>query len=133
MQARTIVKALLLFLLFGAVASYGAFRFLDYKEGSSISIVSPLNGSTVNSPLVNIKGSADRISYISLNDQTITTDKAGNFSQELLLHPGYNILSVKVTDRFGRESSKNLTLVYHPDSNDKNGFALNETDETNPS
>jgi hypothetical protein len=136
LNAQTILKTFLFLIVFTIVVGYSAFRFVDYMKGSSITFASPVNGSTVNSPFVDIKGSADRISYISLDGSTISTDKTGNFDQQLLLHPGYNALQVKVTDRFGRVRTKTLKLVYNDASQaPHNGFALNEkkTKQQNPS
>jgi hypothetical protein len=112
MKGRTLARFLLYFLVFAVVASYGAFRFVDYAGGSKISFAFPKNGRTVSNPLVTVKGSASRISYISFDGAQISTDPSGAFSRQVLLHPGYNALSVTVTDRFGREKTKTLKLVY---------------------
>ncbi|HET8574685.1 MAG TPA: hypothetical protein VFM02_00745 [Candidatus Paceibacterota bacterium] len=133
LEARTIGKAFLFLLVAGVVVTYSVFRFFDYTKGPTIAITSPLDGSTVRSGFVNVVGSADRISYITLNGKQIYTDNAGNFNQELALHDGYNALEVQVKDRFGRINTKTIKLVYQEPDHVKNGVALKrESTSTNP-
>ncbi len=72
----------------------------------------PLNGASVEHSLINIEGVAKNISHISMNDRQMFTDEEGEFSEKLLLSYGYNIITVKAKDRFGRETKKTLELIY---------------------
>ena len=47
-----------------------------------------------------------------MNDRQMFTDEEGEFSEKLLLSYGYNIITVKAKDRFGRETKKTLELIY---------------------
>jgi hypothetical protein len=96
------------------VILYTISRFYTFLEGPSIRITSPSNGTTVNSRLLNISGSTTLISFITLNDRQIFIDQKGNLFEQLLLQDGYNIISIKATDRFGRKVEERLEVVYKP-------------------
>ena len=80
--------------------------------GPTISITSPLNGSTLSSSYLQIEGLAKRVSFITLNDRQIYVDEQGNISEQLLLQRGYNIISLKAIDRFNRKVEKRLEIMY---------------------
>jgi hypothetical protein len=94
------------------ILGYAYFETKDFARGPVITISEPANGSTIQNSPVNISGYAKNISYISLNDRQIFTDKAGFFNEKLLLYPGYNIISIKAKDRFKRSVESDLEVIY---------------------
>lgn len=88
------------------------FQSKEYLSGPTIVINSPQNGATLSTSLLHIEGVAKRVSFITLNDRQIYVDENGKISEELLLQEGYNIISLKATDRFNRKVEKRLELIY---------------------
>lgn len=113
-DARFYIKIIGFILLFGLIAGYALFTSRFLIEGPIITIDSPKNGSTMTSPLVEIRGSAQNITFITLDDRQIFIDANGDFDEKLLLQPGYSIIKVYAKDRFGRSATKTLGLVYLP-------------------
>lgn len=111
-DARFYIKTIGFIALFVVIIGYGIFTARHLIEGPLVTIDSPKNGDTVTSPLVEIDGSAENITYISLDDRQIFIDATGHFSEKLLLQPGYSIMKVYAKDRFGRTTTKTLGLVY---------------------
>ena len=95
-------------LIFG----YASFQAKTIILGPVVEIHSPQNGASVEESLVEIKGQVKNISHISVNGNQIFTDNKGVFSEKLLLSYGYNIITIKVQDRFDREVEKKLELIY---------------------
>jgi hypothetical protein len=93
------------------ILSYSYFRLDDLLRGPRLVITSPTDGADLEDPLVTVTGKAERISKITFNGHPIFTDEEGNFSQSLLLSPGYNILVVAAEDRFDRHVTKTLRLT----------------------
>ncbi len=107
------VLGLTLFLLASfAVGFYSYARSKEFRVGPVINIAKPADGSVFLEPLVVISGRAENVSRISLNDGQIFVDANGNFSEKLLLLPGYNILTLRAEDRFGKKVIKTLELIY---------------------
>ena len=94
------------------VVGYGAFRAKDLAEGPRLEIISPLNGSSSHDALINIQGTAQNISFLTLNGNKIFTNEAGSYDEKILLSPGYNIVTLEARDRFGRTVTKELQLTY---------------------
>ncbi len=119
MERRTtkfILKWLVIILAVAIIVIYGFFASRDLLRGPQITITTPDNGSVVTSPLVLIQGSTKNSKTISLNDRPIFIDTSGRFAEQLLLAPGYTILTLRAKDRFGRETVKRLELVQKADS-----------------
>ncbi len=108
----SILKIFLIVVVIFLIAGYAYYRTKDFIRGPTITILSPINGSTLRNSLIEIEGTTKNISYISINDRQIFTDESGFFREKLLLYPGYNIISIKASDKFERSIEKTLELVY---------------------
>ncbi|MFA6272972.1 MAG: hypothetical protein WC673_00540 [Candidatus Paceibacterota bacterium] len=94
------------------VLGYALYETWDYFSGPTITFSSPKNGTTLNEQLVEIQGTATNGNEVFLNGQRILTDDKGEFGQVLLLAEGYNIIGLKVKDKFKRTAEQQLELVY---------------------
>ena len=110
------------------IVGYGLFQARDLLRGPEISISSPQNGSSFASSTVVVAGLASNITHISLDDRPIFVDKLGNFSEELLLSPGYNIIKLEAQDKFGRKKVKLLELNFAPVAKIDANIAATSTD-----
>jgi hypothetical protein len=93
------------------IVGYGLFQAEKILSGPSIQITSPLNGATYTTRLIEIKGKAKNIKTLLLNDRPLYTDMQGNFSEKLLLSPGYTILKVYAEDKFGTHTEKRIEVI----------------------
>lgn len=109
---KTVLKFSFIALFIIIILSYALFQARNIILGPVIKIETPENGTSLDYSLVNIKGTAKNISLISMNDRQIFIDEHGEFSEKLLLSYGYNIITIKARDRFGRKTEKVLELVY---------------------
>jgi hypothetical protein len=111
-KVKQLVKFWMIFSAIGIVVGYGIFRAKDLMAGPELAITYPANGTVATTSLVDIKGVAKNISFLTLNDDKIYTDEAGIFEQKLLLSYGYNVMTVEAKDRFGRVRKETLQLMY---------------------
>jgi hypothetical protein len=85
-------------------------------EAPVITIYSPVDGSTVNTPTVIVKGKVtDNCGVASLWIDTTKIDFApdGSFSQKIELIEGTNTIKVVAYDAVGNKSEKDLTVTYN--------------------
>lgn len=94
------------------VGTYIYISFKDYANGPQIIITSPENGSTIATSTVVIKGQVIHVQEITFNNKPILIDQQGNFTETLLLSPGYNIALFSAQDKFKRTTEYKLELVY---------------------
>lgn len=97
-------------LLFFMLLAYAVWNGRNLILGPIIKIDSPLSGDNVTNPLVTIKGLVRNVSFMSLNGRQIFVDKSGNFSEDVLLLPGYNEIDISAQDRFGKQKTDSLYL-----------------------
>jgi hypothetical protein len=121
MQSQNIVRNLSIFLVVLIVVGYTIFNFRVFIAGPQIIFKSPANGSLAEKNLVEISGVAKNISSISMNDRQIFVNEFGDFKENILLHPGYNVVTVKASDKFNRKAENKLEIVY-------NGQAITATE-----
>lgn len=94
------------------VVGYSLFESHSFISGPEIIIIEPAPGSTIATSSIMVKGMALRIQDITLNGRPILIDKEGNFSEVVLLHPGYNASLFSAKDKFDRTTEYKLELVY---------------------
>lgn len=106
------IKLIVSVILIGGIGGYAIFQARKLIEGPELTITSPINGIVVHDDLVNIIGVAKNIREITLNDRPIFVDENGNFREKLLLYPGYNIIKLQATDKFGKQIKKEIQNVF---------------------
>lgn len=100
-----------LFLTLGVlVAGYGLFEARRLLEGPEITIAAPEDGSATSTPLLHVVGVAKNIAFLTINDAPAYTDEEGHFNQLLSPTPGVTVITVAAVDRFGRKTSKIISL-----------------------
>jgi hypothetical protein len=93
-----------------AILGYGLFEARRLIEGPRITIETPQDGSATSTTAVVLSGTAENISFLTINDAPAYTDESGHFSLTLSPPAGYTVFTVKGVDRFGRRTSKQVTI-----------------------
>lgn len=109
---KKIIKASILLIISFVIIGYSYFASRDYIKGPEIIIFEPQNGSALSTSTVIVKGQALRIQEITFNNRPILIDEQGNFTETLLLFPGYNISVIYAKDKFDRSTEYKIELVY---------------------
>jgi len=108
---QTIFRSSLVGLLLITSLAYGYLQSRNLVRGPSITVLSPVNGSSLDNQLVTISGKTKNIAEMSLNDRQIFPDENGNFTETLVLPVGYTIMSLKAEDKFGKKTEQSLSLT----------------------
>ena len=106
------IRAIIITVFILTIVGYSLFQANKFITGPKIYINSPTDGETTATSSVDIAGQAKNIAFISLDDKPIFIDEQGNFSEKLLLYPGYNIIKMFAKDHFGRTTEKQIGVVY---------------------
>jgi hypothetical protein len=93
-----------------SIGGYGLFEARRLIEGPVITIEYPIDGSATSSTGIMISGTAQNISFLTINDLPSYTDKSGHFSELLSIPPGFTVLTVQAVDRFGRRAAKSVSI-----------------------
>lgn len=111
-----LIKILGITLFALSAIGYAVYQTEDFIRGPVVDFIVPADGETVQEPILSISGTAHKVSFISLNGRPIFTDIDGKWTERVVLHAGYNILTVVARDRFGRETAtvKRVVLAEAP-------------------
>lgn len=93
------------------IVLYAFSRTVNFLRGPSLTIEKPADNEYILGTDATIEGRASRVSALSLNGREIFTDEKGIFRERLPLLSGYNIITVRATDKFGRIVAKTIHLV----------------------
>lgn len=110
MKTRFVIQTILALILLTTIIWYAFFQSKDLREGPLVSIEKPQNGFISEKPLVEITGSAEHISFLSLNGHQIYSDENGIFQEKLLIPKGNSIITVRGEDKFNRITEKQIKV-----------------------
>ena len=123
-EGKTIIRNALIVIIICAIGGYAGFQSKKIISGPQITIQSP-STTSANDGAVDVSGVVKNVSVVTLNDRLIPIDEAGQFKEKILLYPGYNVIKLKATDKFGACVTKELQLVY----TDKKDADDNQSDQ----
>ena len=107
---RTItVGAVVLLALF--VLGYLFYQVHAINQPPSISVTQPKDGDVIHSSSVVVQGRTDAGAELTINDQPVTVDSSGSFSQSVSLTSGQKELSFVAKNSFGKTSTKQVTVI----------------------
>ena len=102
--SRTFIYGLISLLLFGAFF-YLYREFKSFASEPTLIILSPDNGTIIESDEGLIVGRTDRGALVTLNGQQVFVDNDGSFREKLVLQPGINAISIRTINRFQKEKT----------------------------
>ena len=83
-------------------------------SGLWLQILSPLDEAVVDTPQVDVLGSAPAGSVISVNDEILIVGSDSQFTVTVLLEDGPNLIEIIASDDDGNELTTLLTITYEP-------------------
>jgi len=129
-DVKKILKISALFLLFLFIVLFAFSRSKDLVFGMKIKNVNIENGATVVESELEVAGNAKNAVSVYLNDREISIDQAGNFKETIALIPGYNLVHLSASDKFGKKDEKNYELIFAQKQPEGSGDAPLDTPES---
>jgi hypothetical protein len=128
-DGKTIIRNVLVVIIICAIGGYAGFQSKKIISGPQITIQSPATTSA-GSSAVDVSGIVKNVSVVTLNDRLIPIDETGQFKEKVLLYPGYNVIKLEATDKFGAHVTKELQMVYTDSSEANNATNSSSTIQT---
>lgn len=79
-----------------------------------LAIISPKNGAQLSVSSVQITGKTVPGADVSINDQELKADAAGNFTATVALEKGDNYFAITAVDASGQVAEQELVITYTP-------------------
>lgn len=105
--------------LFAFIIFYTILKTHALTHGVELSISGIQNGEVSTKNLLKITGKAIHAKHIHINGREILVNEKNEFSEDLVLSPGYNVISINAEDKFNKKTEKLYQVLYSPpeDSN----------------
>ena len=107
------VKYGLILILIIIIVGYALFNSRIFIKGPQLIIESPTDGQSLSERKITLTGKTINTSFISVNDRAILIDEQGNFDVPIIMQSDYNQIVIKAHDKFNRQVTKTLRLVYN--------------------
>ncbi|MDQ5949895.1 MAG: hypothetical protein QG563_402 [Patescibacteria group bacterium] len=101
--------------LFVVIGIYTVMKMKDVIWGVNVTVRGVIDGETVTEPKITLEGNARNIEVLTINDRVVGVSEDGEFRDSLILSPGYNVVSIKGDDKFGKHISQQYRVVYKKD------------------
>ncbi|NTV40848.1 MAG: helix-turn-helix domain-containing protein [Candidatus Moranbacteria bacterium] len=97
------------------IAAFGSFLYLYFQVNNFIStprlvIIKPSDGSTINQGTTHVVGMAEKDALVTINDQPVMVNERGDFSEDVGLKDGLNIINVKARNKFNKETTQAVSV-----------------------
>ncbi len=96
-----------------AIIGYIIFSAKAISKPPEIEILSPAT-EAVTQREITIEGKTSSTAIVEINNQMVSVDDSGYFSQKVNLSEGINNFTIKSKNRIGRENTRELKLFYSP-------------------
>ena len=96
--------------LFIFILSYSYYKTKNLLRGVILEVNDVKDGQVFNQPLINLSGRAKNATRLYINGREISIDKNASFTEKMLLLTGYNVLTIKAEDKFGKKIEKDYKL-----------------------
>lgn len=98
--------------LFLFIIIYTIFQTKAISRGVDLIVNGLTDGVSIDNGLVSISGKATHATHLLINGREIVIDEEDNFKEELVLSPGYNIITIEAEDRFDKKTQEVYRVLY---------------------
>ncbi|NTW26808.1 MAG: DUF4115 domain-containing protein [Candidatus Moranbacteria bacterium] len=103
-----IVSAILLVVVSSFIYLY--MEVNNFVSKPRLSINTPVDGTTVTGSSTHVTGIAEKDAFVFINDQPVLVSEKGEFSEDVGLKSGLNVINVKARSKFDKEDMKAVSV-----------------------
>lgn len=115
--AIALLKKISLGILSIAILGFVGLKVYPILHGPQIHLSTLSDGANLEDPMVSISGKALFTKNLIVNGAVLPIAPDGTFHENLLLVPGYNLITLQAQDRFGSTLNKNYALLLSEEKN----------------
>lgn len=82
----------------------------NFVSAPRLIIIKPADGSFADGTSTHVTGIAEKDALVFINDQKVLVSENGEFSEDVGLRPGQNMITVKARSKFDKEASQSVTV-----------------------
>ncbi len=124
------------------LVALGSFVYLYLQINNFVStprlvIIKPINGAVAEGISIAVSGVAEKDALVTINDQPVLVNEKGEFSQDVGLKDGLNVINVRAKNKFNKETTQSVSVSanFQPTENQPDrgqvGQPANSSDQQN--
>ncbi|KKQ45148.1 MAG: Transcriptional regulator, XRE family [Candidatus Moranbacteria bacterium GW2011_GWC2_37_8] len=82
----------------------------NFVSAPRLVIMKPADGSLTEGTSTHVTGVAEKDALVFINDQKVLVNENGEFSEDVGLRPGQNMITVKARSKFDKEASQSVSV-----------------------
>ncbi len=82
----------------------------NFVSAPRLVIIKPADGAVTDGTSTHVTGVAEKDSLVFINDQKVLVSENGEFSEDVGLRPGQNMITVKARSKFDKEASQSVSV-----------------------
>lgn len=82
----------------------------NFVSKPRLAIMTPADGTTINGTSAHVTGIAEKDALVFINEQPVMVSEKGEFSQDIGLKAGVNMINVKAKSKFNKETTQAMTI-----------------------
>ncbi|EKD46768.1 MAG: XRE family transcriptional regulator [uncultured bacterium] len=82
----------------------------NFVSKPRLAIITPADGSTISGTSTHVTGIAEKDALVFINDQPVMVSEKGEFTQDVGLKTGVNMINVKARSKFDKETTQAVTI-----------------------
>lgn len=94
--------------------SYILFQYRYAFLNPPLNVITPKDTQAISSSVINVSGQTDPNATVYVNKDAVSVDDNGNFQKFIDVFPGKTFISIKVVNKFGRQTEKKLEVFVKP-------------------
>lgn len=103
-----IISAVVLVVISSFVYLYAQVN--NFVSAPRLVIIKPFDGSTTDGNSTHVTGVAEKDAMVFINDQKVLVSENGEFSEDVGLRPGQNMIIVKARSKFDKEATQTVSV-----------------------
>lgn len=109
---KTYIRLGLIIGFFAFMIALAFFQTKALSEGVTLKISGLQNGEMTDQGIVSLSGSAKHAKHLIINGREVVVNQENNFTEELVLSPGYNIVTVEAEDRYAKKTEATYKVFF---------------------
>lgn len=110
-QLKTLIKTGAVTLFCACVLVYIVLKTEAVSKGVHLDVQGIQDGMVVFDGILPISGNAARAKHLLVNGREIFINQAGDFTDTLVLSPGYTIITIQAEDKFGTITQRRFEVI----------------------
>lgn len=82
----------------------------NFVSAPRLVIIKPADGSSTDGNSTHVTGVAEKDAMVFINDQKVLVSENGEFSEDVNLRPGPNMITVKARSKFDKEATQSVSI-----------------------